>query len=230
MFILKRQDVEITNVQHPKRDQKVTILNYQGMTFRLLNVFPSGQEEEARLLWRELTDNQGKACVLLEEPARHSIWGKVRMEQLFNEPTAAPGPAVSSGGAAAMPPVCIQAALLMLQSLYMDVEDLLGAKQSTAFQRELAQIFKQGQFAQTEGPDAVTYLLTHDPLNSLQPPAWREPQVVTLLQEMHRMGKGAFGKTTFSTRVLEVLQDMPSGDRATFQEWLGKSSVAALWR
>jgi hypothetical protein len=229
MFILKRQDVEITNVQHPKRDQKVSILNYQGMTFRLLNVFPAGQEEEARTFWRELTDNQGKACVLLEESARYSVWGKVRLEQLFNEP-AAPGPTVSSGGVAAMPPCCIQGTLLMLQSLYMDIEDLLGAKQSAAFQRELSQIFKQGQFSQTEGPDAITYLLTHDPLNSLQPPPWREQQVVNLLQEMHRLGKSAFGKASFASRVLEVLQDMPSGDRTAFQEWLVKSPVAALWR
>jgi len=70
MFILKRQDVEISTIGHPKRDQQVPILHYQGQTFRLISVFKASQEEEAKALWRDLTDNKGKACILLEEPER----------------------------------------------------------------------------------------------------------------------------------------------------------------
>ncbi len=55
MFILKRQDVEISSIQHPKRDQPMPVLHYQGQTFRLISVFKASQEEEARALWRELT-------------------------------------------------------------------------------------------------------------------------------------------------------------------------------
>jgi hypothetical protein len=82
MFILKRQDVEIKNVPHPSKDQPIPILYYQGQTFRLLSVFTAAQEEEAMTLWRDLTDNRGKACVLLEEPDRFSIWGTIRLEAL----------------------------------------------------------------------------------------------------------------------------------------------------
>lgn len=85
MFILKRQDVEISTVQHPTRDQKVPILHYQGQTFRLISVFKASQEVEAKTLWRSLTDNRGKACVLLEEPERFSVWGKIRWEQLDSD-------------------------------------------------------------------------------------------------------------------------------------------------
>ncbi|UBF27308.1 hypothetical protein K9N68_04945 [Kovacikia minuta CCNUW1] len=85
MFILKRQDVEISSVQHPKKDQQIPILTYQGQTFRLISVFNASQEEEAKTFWRDLTDNQGKACVLLEEPERYSVWGKIRLEQIANE-------------------------------------------------------------------------------------------------------------------------------------------------
>lgn len=87
MFILKRQDVEISSIQHPQKDQQVPILQYQGQTFRLISVFSAAQEEEARAFWRDLTDNRGKACVLLEEPERYSVWGKVRLEQLQSEPS-----------------------------------------------------------------------------------------------------------------------------------------------
>ena len=65
MFILKRQDVEISTMPHPKRDQQVPVLYYQGQTFRLISVFKASQEEEAKALWRDLTDHRGKACVLL---------------------------------------------------------------------------------------------------------------------------------------------------------------------
>jgi hypothetical protein len=231
MFILKRQDVEITNVQHPTKDQKIPILNYQGMTFRLLNVFAGSQADEARSLWRELTDNQGKACVLLEESERYSIWGKVRLDQLVTE-LAAPTMPQQAGNApgGAISPVFIQACLLMLQAMYVDVEDLLGAKQSAAFQRDLVQVFKQGQFPDTSSPDAVIQLLTYDPLNSLQPPAWREQHLLTLLQDLHRLGKSYFGGNSFTKRVLEVLQDLSSHDRTLFLDWLQKSPVGSLWR
>ena len=109
MFILKRQDVEITNFQHPKRDQQIPILNYQGQTFRLISAFNGKQAEDARALWRDLTDNRGKACVLLEEPDRYSVWGKVRLDQLAgeepagNEATKAP----LFAGLSAAPPSCL---------------------------------------------------------------------------------------------------------------------------
>ncbi len=65
MFILKRQDVEITSVPHPKRDQQIPILNYQGQTFRLINVFKAEKAEESRTFWRDLTEKLGKYCVIL---------------------------------------------------------------------------------------------------------------------------------------------------------------------
>jgi hypothetical protein len=230
MFILKRQDVEISSVQHPRKDQKIPILNYQGMTFRLLSLFEAGKEEEARAFWRELTDNQGKACVLLEEAERYSVWGKVRLDQLMSELSP---PAPAAGGdqsQAAAAPMLAQACLLMLQALYVDIEDLLGSKQSTAFHREIGQVFKQGQFSQADSPDAVMQLLSQDPLNSLQPPQWREAQLALLLKELHRLGKSYFGGSSFVKRVMEALQDLSSHDRAAFLDWLKKSSAGSLWR
>jgi hypothetical protein len=227
MFILKRQDVEITNVQHPTRDQKIPILNYQGMTFRLLNVFAAAQEDEARSVWRELTDNQGKACVLLEEPERYSIWGKVKLDQLVSELSTTTSHKTVAAGA--NDPVLTQACLLMLQALYIDVEDLLGAKQSAAFQRDLGLVLQQGKFPQTL-PEAVEHLLTDDPLNSLQPPPWREPHLINLLENLHRLGKNYFGGNSFTKRVMESLQDLSSHDRALFLDWLSRSPVSGLWR
>ena len=61
MFILKRQDVEISTIQHPNQeDRQVPILYYQGQTFRLITVFKASEAEEAKTFWKSLTDNRGK--------------------------------------------------------------------------------------------------------------------------------------------------------------------------
>lgn len=219
MFILKRQDVEITSIQHPKRDQQIPILNYQGQTFRLINVFNAQQAEEARAFWRDLTDNRGKACVLLEETDRYSVWGKVRLEQLGSE----------EGGGDALSPLFAQGCLLLLQAVYFDVEDLLGNRQAKSFQKDISKVFKQGQFPQADSPDAVKTLLTVDPLTSLQVPPWQDNHLNMLLEELYRLGKDYFGNTSFAEGINEILQDMPSGDRSQFLGWLNQSPKGKEW-
>lgn len=223
MFILKRQDVEITSIQHPKKDQQVPILNYQGQTFRLLNVFNAAQEEDAKAFWRDLTDNRGKACVLLEEPDRYSVWGKVRLEQLMADVSdAAPMDTVAAS--------LIQASLLLLQAVYLDIEDLLGARQAVSFQKEITDVFKRGRFPQADTSDAIQQLLTIDPLASLQVPPWQEHHLNLLLQELYRLAKQSFGNTSFTSRVLDTLQDMSTSDRTQFMTWFKQSPGGKVWQ
>ncbi|MEA5598464.1 Npun_F0813 family protein, partial [Rivularia sp. UHCC 0363] len=146
MFILKRQDVEISSVVHPSRDQQVPVLNYQGQTFRLISLFKASQEEEARALWRELTDNRGKACVLLEEEDRFSVWGKIRLDQPENE--------ASQGNK-----ILTVASILLLQAVYIDIEEFLGAKQGSLFKKEISHILNRWQFPAASSPQAIDYLL-----------------------------------------------------------------------
>ncbi|NJN86548.1 MAG: hypothetical protein HC881_09840 [Leptolyngbyaceae cyanobacterium SL_7_1] len=222
MFILKRQDVEITNIQHPKKDQQIPILHYQGQTFRLIQVFNAAQEEEAKAFWRDLTDNRGKACVLLEEPDRYSVWGKVRLEQLTTE--------AGEPETDASPTSFIQACLLLLQAVYIDIEDLLGAKQAVSFQKEITSVFQQGRFPKADSSDAVNQLLTVDPLASLQTPPWQEQHLSTLLQELYRLGRQHFGNAGFTSRVMDALQDLPSGDRNRFVAWLKQAPGGKDWQ
>lgn len=224
MFILKRQDVEISTIQHPKRDQKIPILQYQGQTFRLISVFSAAQEEDAKAFWRDLTDNRGKACVLLEEPERYSVWGKVRLEQLSGDGGAAGADADEAE------PSFVQACLLLLQAVYIDIEDLLGERQVNLFQKEIVGMFQQWSFPQAETPDAVNQLLTIDPLASLQIPSWQEHHLNTLLQELYRLGKDHFGNANFTGRVLDALQDMPDRERTQFLNWLRQSPTGKVWR
>lgn len=220
MFILKRADVEITMVQHPNRDQQIPVLNYQGQTFRLMKMFEAKQADDARALWRDLTDNKGKACVLLEEPDRYSVWGKVRLDQLLKD---------GHGPTDSKLPILTQACLLLLQAVYFDVEDLLGSKQAVSFQKDLTKIFQKFKFPQTDDSKAIEMLLTVNPLESLKIPSWQENHLSTLLQELHELGKNYFGNTSFAEGIEEVLEDMADDDREQFVSWLHQSSLSKQW-
>ncbi|MGD1911981.1 MAG: Npun_F0813 family protein [Rivularia sp. (in: cyanobacteria)] len=218
MFILKRQDVEISSIVHPKRDQQVPVLNYQGQTFRLISAFKANQEEEARALWRELTDNRGKACVLLEEVDRFSVWGKIRLDQLGYEAT-------NQG----KNKILTVASILLLQTVYMDIEEFLGAKQANLFKKEISHILNRWQFPAASSPQAIDYLLSINPVEPIQIPFWEEDYAIVFLEELHRLGKAYFGSSDFAHQVMDTLQDIPVEERTLFINWLKISPLNKLW-
>lgn len=223
MLILKRQDVEISSIQHPKREQKIPILKYQDQSFRLISVFAQDQAEEAKNFWRDLTDNQGKFCILLEEPNRHSVWGRIRLDQIGIKET-------DLESELNVTPLT-QASLLLLQTVYIDVEDLLGNRQAKQFQKEMGQVLSDWQFPQVEKPDDfATLLFDVEPLDLAQLPPWAENHVITLLQELYRLGKEYFGNTTFAEEVEDILQEQSSQERQQFLNWLRQSPLGKKWR
>lgn len=223
MLILKRQDVEISSIQHPKREQKIPILKYQDQSFRLISIFAQDQAEEAKSFWRDLTDNQGKFCILLEEPNRHSVWGRIRLDQIGIKETDLESELNTTP--------LTQASLLLLQTVYIDVEDLLGIRQAKQFQKDMGQVLSSWQFPQVEKPDAIAPLLLEvEPLNLSQLPPWGEHHVITLLQELYRLGKEYFGNTTFAEEVEDILQEQPAKERQQFLNWLRQSPLGKQWR
>lgn len=223
MFILKRQDVDIKSFQHPQKDQPIPILHYQGQTFRLLSMFTSAQEEDARALWRDLTDNRGKACVLLEESERFSVWGKVKLEALEAESDA------NNGAQKAADQFLIQGCLLLLQALYIDIEDLLGNKQAALFEQDVTGVLLKQRFPQVASEKVVKVLFTMDPL-ATQVPNWEEPHLLKLLDELHRIGKNYFGNANFTERSLDALEDLQTGQHRKFMAWLDRSPTGQLWK
>ncbi|MGM3306863.1 Npun_F0813 family protein [Anabaena sp. WFMT] len=219
MFILKRQDVEISTIQHPTRDQQVPILHYQGQTFRLISVFKASQEVEAKALWRSLTDNRGKACVLLEEPERFSVWGKIRLEQLENDT-----------GSHSNVEILTLASIVLLQAVYLDIEDLLGNRQASLFEKDITGILQQKQFPQISSSESVKSLLTVEPSQIPKLPPWQETHVIILLEELHRLGKTYFGDTNFARQLKDRLQDMQEEEQLVFIGWLNQSPLGKLWQ
>lgn len=218
MFILKRHDVEIVNVQNPQnKDQQIPILQYQGQTFRLLNMFGDNRDE-ALALWRDLTDNKGKACVLLEEPQRFSVWGRVKLDQIHTAPTDS-----SSAGT-----YLVQGCLLILQAVYLEVEDILGTRQAGSFKQDLLKFMQQGKFAQSESINALETVLSINPLNSVQIPNWDESKLQLLLGELHRLASSYLGNDSFVDTAVDALNELP--ESASVITWLQKTPKGKLWQ
>ncbi|MGB0563912.1 MAG: Npun_F0813 family protein [Spirulinaceae cyanobacterium] len=215
MFILQRQDVEIANIQHPKREQQIPILKYQDQTFRLISVFEAAQAEEAKNFWKDLTDNQGKFCVLLQEENRHSVWGRFKMEQLSQEST------ISVAN--------IQACLIITQVVYFDIEELLGGRQAKLFQKEITKGLQGRQIPQISSEKDMDKFLNVDPLGNFSPPKWDEQHLLAILQETYRLGKEFLGNTNFANELDEILQDMAADDQKDFLKWLKGSTIGKQW-
>ncbi len=218
MFILKRQDVEIVNVQNPQnKDQQIPILHYQGQTFRLLNMFGDNRDE-ALALWRDLTDNKGKACVLLEEPQRFSVWGRVKLDQLQTASTES-----SSSGTH-----LVQGCLLILQAVYLEVEDLLGTRQAGSFKQDLLKFMQEGKFAQSDTLKTLEAVLSINPLNTVQIPNWDESKLQLLLGELHRLASSYFGNNSFVDSAIDALNELP--EAVSVNDWLKKAPKGKLWQ
>ena len=123
----------------------------------------------------------------------------------------------------------IKGSLLLLQSVYAEIEDLLGARQAKFFQKDLKEFINKVDLIE-KSPEAVNYLLQIDPLSANQLPDWQEAQLLNLLQETHRLGKRYFGESNFTINALESLEDMSEDEQSGFIQWLNQSSLGKLWQ
>ncbi|PZO53827.1 MAG: hypothetical protein DCF15_12430 [Phormidesmis priestleyi] len=210
MFLLTPEDIEITQVQHPKKASKVPILSYQGQTFRLLSIFSAQRQTEAQAAWRQMAEGEGKLCVLLEEPFRYSLWRQVRIDMGRLHPVA--------------PVAYAQACVLLAQSLYRDVEQLLGAQQAKKFGAALEISLAQ----ELSSMGGLGGLLRVNPLSE-KLPQWAEDDLRALLLHLHRLAAQFFGRNRFVSRALLSLDDLPEDDKAMFLSWVRLSLLGHLW-
>jgi hypothetical protein len=258
MFILKRQDVEITSISHPSnKDQKIAVLSYRDQTFRLMSMF-GNDREQALLFWRDLVDNKDMTCILLEEPEsnRFSVWGKfifdknlvkpATQQNLVVKPVVQPSsPQTSSkqiGNQMSAQPdseqtdsrhidiVLVKGCLLILQTIYLEIEDLFGSRQVNLFKQDILKILLKGQFPQIDGMDKLERLLLAKGLTNLRLPIWDDRQLQILLKALYTISKSYFGNTLFLNAASSAIEELPPDELAKFQTWLSKTPSGNLWQ
>jgi hypothetical protein len=115
-----------------------------------------------------------------------------------------------------------------MQAVYFDIEDLLGNRQASAFQKDIAQIMQKWKFPQVDSPKAVNKLLEMNPLEDKMP-AWQEHHITTLLQELFNLGKQYFGNDSFTAGAVDALEDLQQNDRKQFVDWMNQYPLGKLW-
>ncbi len=210
MFLLTPEDIEITQVQHPKKVGNVPILSYEGKTFRLLSIFSAHQQDKAQTAWRRMTEGEGKLCVLLEERFRYSLWRQVNIDMGLLHPVA--------------PVAYSKACVLLAQSLYRDAERLLGAQKA----KKLGAALEVSLARQIAPMGGLGGLLRINPLTE-KLPQWAEDDLSALLLHLHRLGTQFFGRNRFVSRTLRSLDNLPEDDKAMFLSWVKLSLLGHLW-
>ncbi|MGB3768809.1 MAG: hypothetical protein WA947_19820 [Phormidesmis sp.] len=214
MVLLSSEDVEIISVQHPKSAKRVPVLCYANKNFRLVSVFGIEQEEEAHAKWRQLTDNQSKVCVLLEETFRYSVWSQVRIDQGLLAPTA--------------PEAYVRACVVLVQSLHHQAQKL-GSRQAQSLMMGL-QTNAAYPVQTAGGLDALLQLnLSQMENGSSALPRWEEDDLSSLLLQMHRLGCKFFGRSRFTGPAIASLDALSNNDKALFLAWLKLSLLGNLW-
>jgi hypothetical protein len=258
MFILKRQDVEITSISHPSnKDQKIAVLSYRDQTFRLMSMF-GNDREQALLFWRDLVDNKDMTCILLEEPesSRFSVWGKfifdknqvkpAAQQNLEVKPVVQPSSTQTSsqqtGNQISAQPdseqnysrhidlSLVKTCLLILQTIYLEIEDLFGSRQSNLFKQDILKILLKGQFPQVDGMDKLERLLLAKDLANLRMPTWDDRQIQILLQELYKISKSYFGNTLFLNAASNAIEELPPDELAKFRTWLSRTPSGKYWQ
>ena len=115
-----------------------------------------------------------------------------------------------------------------MQAVYFDIEDLLGNRQASAFQKDIAQIMQKWKFPQVDSPKAVSQLLEMNPLEDKMP-AWQEHHITTLLQELFNLGKQYFGNDSFTAGAVDALEDLQQSERKQFVDWMNQYPLGKLW-
>jgi hypothetical protein len=260
MFILNRQDVEIASIPHPQKEGlQFPVLIYQKQTFGLLTMFGDNREE-ALNYWRDLVDNKGKVCVLLEEPElkRYSVWGKFlpgkeisTTKPVVSEPLppkqVVPEPlppkqvepiipklpeidlAKTVQAGVSIDIIVTRACLLILQAIYLEIDDLFGRNQGNLFKLDIMKLCKKEKFPQIASIESLERLLSAQNLMDIATPTWNDNYLQLLLSNLYKIAQSHFGSTAFLEASKNTIADMPPDIKKAFQTWLTKMPNGQIW-
>jgi hypothetical protein len=119
---------------------------------------------------------------------------------------------------------------MLLQAVYIDIQDLLGNRQAALFEKDIAGILQQKKFPGVTSLEVVKSLLTTNPSQVSKITPWQEPHVIIFLEELYKLGKGYFGDTNFAHQIADQLEDMSDEEQSLFVSWLSQSPLGKLWQ
>jgi hypothetical protein len=208
MSITDPQLVNIEIATLPSSGKSGLRLTYQGQKYDLLQAFGSHKLDAARQQWQQLMAIANKSqnsvpidsYLLVREIGYCSLW------KLDRAVAAGQTDALSSETRLELQ----QASIWLLQELWLQWQDLLGARQLQVFAKNLVSVTSQLQ----SGAD-LDRLLAMAPLATIRLTGWSEFETIAFARQLYHLTQQKLGQQFGTKLTIDIIQSMPGSLQST---------------
>jgi hypothetical protein len=202
MLLLDRDLVQI-NITSPKGDEEISELelNYAGRTYHLVQAFAQPRLDRIQQLLQRLKPNQRDRYLVVREPAFYSLWSLAvsKKADLSVDRTI----------------VSIQASCWFFQEMWLQLEDLLGKKQTQQLGDRLL-----ANTPQIQSKSDFVRLLTIEPMTIQSDAPWMEQDLVALIHQFDLLIQKKLDRTFIRQLAIEIIENMPQHLQPQIQQLL----------
>jgi hypothetical protein len=215
MLIVNIQNVQISEITDPQNPrQKSSVLTYLHRQYVLVQIFPIDQLAIAQNLWKHLTNDQSQVCLIVKENTQYSVWSENSQQPVTKYRVAADpvDPRLE---------FVFRTQMLLLNSLWSEVGELLGQAQSAAFGKEILVSIPTISSPQ----DLLTAIaISQQSDKSIEKYALSGRQLSLLYQNLQQLGGKYLGKKYNQEFFADFHQNLSPRLNQAFQNWLTKES------
>jgi hypothetical protein len=222
MSIIDLQLVKIEIVPIDDRGRSSGLrLNYQGQIYDLVQAFASNKRDRAeQKLWQlqEIEGHVTDRYLLVREVGYYSLW-KIALEQLRLQTGSSLTARSSDRQAESQGEIALelqQASIWLFQELWLQWQDLLGARQLQVFADSLLAVTPQLQ----SWVD-LDRLLSLDPIATVKLESWSEKDFTAFDRQLYQLAQKKMGQQFGTKLTLDIIETMPDPLRSTLVNILG---------
>jgi hypothetical protein len=215
MIIVNLQNVQIREISDAKNpQQKSSILTYLDRQYLLVQIFPLTQLNIAQNLWKHLTSDRAQVCLIVKENTQYSVWAENVQQPVGKDPVATDpiDPRLE---------FVFRTQMILVNSLWSEVGELLGQAQSAAFGKEVLASIP----TISSPPDLLTAItVSQQSDKSIDQYALSGRQLSVLYQNLQKLGTKYLGKNYSQEFIADFHKNLSPRLNQAFQNWLIKES------
>lgn len=215
MLIVNLQNVqvkEITDLKNPQ--QKSSVLTYLNHQYVLVQIFPLNQLNTAQNLWKHLTGDRSQVCLIVNENTRYSVW-------VENVQQPAAKDQVAKDSIDPRLEFVFRTQMILINSLWSEVGELLGQAQSVAFGKEILASIP----TVSSSPDLLKAIaISKQSDKSIEQYALSGRQLSLLYQDLQKLGAKYLGKNYSQEFLADFHKNLSPRLNQAFQNWLLKEA------
>jgi hypothetical protein len=202
-------------------------LNYQGGIYDLVQAFASNKLERAEQKRQQLMGVNGDSIdparsdryLLVQEVGYYSLWELDRSALKSVNQSISSQISSSIDLAVAKSEATIelqQASIWLLQELWVQWQELLGARQVQVFADNLLSVTPQ-----LDSGEDLDRLLSLDPLAPVRLESWSKSDLITFDRQLYHLTQKKIGQQFGTKLTLDIIQSMPDSLRSILSDILG---------